>query len=292
MSWWPTDLREHRFLAKPFEKAQLITAVREALNDSEAADLRRASMDINLILSAQTLSLSPQLQKSELINGLFVIKNIPLKTYLRVTPEQWVILQLFEKPQTVPVVLGGAIRDRQCLPLDEFYELILKALRANILREPGTTPTPVKAYEWSWGVRPSVMARPVAILFCVGLVMALAFRPALPTSPIDWIAGILLLSASLCFGTFLRACLIRGGGGEVYRPQWKWMALPPYFTVDMHDAIMLPASERMTVGIAGPCGTCRPRRASRHGTGRAWRFSPWSGSSSACARSSEAASSA
>jgi two-component system OmpR family response regulator len=34
VSWWPTDLREHRFLAKPFEKAQLITAVREALNDS------------------------------------------------------------------------------------------------------------------------------------------------------------------------------------------------------------------------------------------------------------------
>lgn len=36
VSWWPTDLREHRFLAKPFEKAQLITAVREALKDSGA----------------------------------------------------------------------------------------------------------------------------------------------------------------------------------------------------------------------------------------------------------------
>jgi CheY-like chemotaxis protein len=31
VSWWPTDLREHRFLAKPFEKSQLIAAVREAL---------------------------------------------------------------------------------------------------------------------------------------------------------------------------------------------------------------------------------------------------------------------
>jgi two-component system cell cycle sensor histidine kinase/response regulator CckA len=38
VSWWPTDLREHRFLAKPFEKAQLITAVREALKDSGGAD--------------------------------------------------------------------------------------------------------------------------------------------------------------------------------------------------------------------------------------------------------------
>src|SRR5579859_4527120 len=26
VSWWPTDLREHRFLAKPFERDQLISA--------------------------------------------------------------------------------------------------------------------------------------------------------------------------------------------------------------------------------------------------------------------------
>jgi DNA-binding NtrC family response regulator len=33
VSWWPTDLREHRFLAKPFENAQLLAAVGEALSD-------------------------------------------------------------------------------------------------------------------------------------------------------------------------------------------------------------------------------------------------------------------
>ena len=33
VSWWPTDLREHRFLAKPFENAQLIAAVSQALSD-------------------------------------------------------------------------------------------------------------------------------------------------------------------------------------------------------------------------------------------------------------------
>jgi FixJ family two-component response regulator len=38
VSWWPTDLSEHRFLAKPFEKAQLIEAVREALSDSGVPD--------------------------------------------------------------------------------------------------------------------------------------------------------------------------------------------------------------------------------------------------------------
>jgi DNA-binding NtrC family response regulator len=33
VSWWPTDLREHRFLAKPFENAHLVAAVDEALSD-------------------------------------------------------------------------------------------------------------------------------------------------------------------------------------------------------------------------------------------------------------------
>jgi CRP-like cAMP-binding protein len=209
-------------------------------------------MDINLILSAQTLGLAPQLQRSGLINGMYVLKNVPLKTYLRVTPEQWVILQMFENPQTVPMVLGVAIRERQCLPLGEFYELVLKALRANILQEPGTAAEAVKAHEWHWLVRPRVLAKPLAVLFCVGVAMSLGFRPGLPTSPVDWAAGLALLSASLSFGSFLKACLIRGAGGEVYRPRWRWLAIPPHFDVDGHDAIMLPQSERTTIGIAGP----------------------------------------
>jgi DNA-binding NtrC family response regulator len=32
VSWWPTDLREHRFLAKPFEVSQLVSTVRDALS--------------------------------------------------------------------------------------------------------------------------------------------------------------------------------------------------------------------------------------------------------------------
>jgi DNA-binding NtrC family response regulator len=31
VSWWPEDLKDHRFLPKPFENAQLISAVREAI---------------------------------------------------------------------------------------------------------------------------------------------------------------------------------------------------------------------------------------------------------------------
>jgi DNA-binding NtrC family response regulator len=31
VSWWPKDLRDQRFLAKPFDNSQLLTAVAEAL---------------------------------------------------------------------------------------------------------------------------------------------------------------------------------------------------------------------------------------------------------------------
>jgi len=154
-------------------------------------------MDVNLILSAQTLCLAPQLKRSGLINGLFVLKNVPAKTYLRVSPEQWIILQQFVVPRTVPAVLGSTIRNRQCLRLGEFFELILKALRANILLEPGIGPEPVRAHDWKWSVRPKVLALPLAALFGIGVIMALAIHPKLPTTFLDWLGGLLLLSAAL-----------------------------------------------------------------------------------------------
>lgn len=36
VSWWPADLRTHRFLAKPFDNVQLIAAVTSALADAPA----------------------------------------------------------------------------------------------------------------------------------------------------------------------------------------------------------------------------------------------------------------
>lgn len=209
-------------------------------------------MDLNLILSAQTLSLAPQLQRSERNDGLLVLKNIPAKTYLRVTPEQWIILQQFEKPRTVPAVLGGAIQDRVCLPLGEFFELILKALRAHILLEPGIGPGPVEAYPWRWAVRPQLLARPLLILFCTGMVLSLGFRPELPSSVLDVLVGLLLLSATRSSGTFLAGCMVRGAGGEVYRPHWRWRAFPPHFGLDTSDAIILPVKAQEAVDLARP----------------------------------------
>jgi CRP-like cAMP-binding protein len=209
-------------------------------------------MDINLILSAQTLSLAPQIKRSELSNGLLVLKNITARTYLEVTPNQWHILRKFEKPNMVPNMLGDAIRDRECLPLGESYELILKALRAKILLEPGVEPEPVTAYDWQAKVRAKVLERPLIVLFVAGLVMALGFHPKLPSTPLDWVIGLVLVSAAMSFGEFLSACMIRAAGGEVYRPRWEWLALPPHFTVDVDDIVMLRREDQAMIALTVP----------------------------------------
>jgi DNA-binding NtrC family response regulator len=37
VSWWPEDLKDHRFLPKPFENAQLIAAVKDAIGGGNAS---------------------------------------------------------------------------------------------------------------------------------------------------------------------------------------------------------------------------------------------------------------
>jgi len=209
-------------------------------------------MDINLILSAQTLSLAPNIRRSGLKNGIIVLKNIQARTYLRVTPGQWQILSKFETPNMVPTMLGNAIRDRECLALGESYELILKALNARILLEPGVEPEQMSAFDWQAKVRASVLERPLLILFLAGMLMAIVFHPKLPITFVDWAGGLVLLSAALSFGEFLSACMIRDAGGEVYRPRWQWLALPPHFMIDMDDVVMLKPHEQLVVAIANP----------------------------------------
>ena len=227
-------------------------------------------MDINLILSAQTLRLAPEIKRSEMEDGLIVLKNVPAKTYLTVTREQWRLLLQFEKPRMVPAVLGDAIRDRQCLPLGEFYELVLKALRAEILLEPESTPETVLAKDWSWKVRPSVIERPIVILFCTGLIMALAFHPKLPSSVFNALVGLVILSGALSAGELLAACMIRGSGGEVYRPRWNWFSVPPCFVVDNDDAVLLPSKDQTMIAL------CVPAAVAAAAGVTAWHWPEWS----------------
>jgi DNA-binding NtrC family response regulator len=37
VSWWPADLRDHRFLAKPFDNAAIIGAVKDAMTETRSS---------------------------------------------------------------------------------------------------------------------------------------------------------------------------------------------------------------------------------------------------------------
>jgi CRP-like cAMP-binding protein len=209
-------------------------------------------MDTNLTLSAQILTLAPNLQHGETINGLLEVKNVSAKTYLRITTAQLRILRLFTEPRTVPTVLAQALDERLCLPLDEFFELILKAVRENVLLEPGVVPEPAHAYNWRAAVRPNVVSRPLAAAFIAGLVLAVTGHPGLPLTVIDVVGGLVVLSAALSFSGFLAASIVRGAGGEVYRPRWIWLRVPPYFEVETSDAVMLSTADQQAIAMARP----------------------------------------
>ena len=209
-------------------------------------------MDPHLTLSARSFSLAPALQHSDLINGLRVVKNQSAKTYLRVTLAQWRILEMFSAPSSVPTVLSRALDTRTCLPLGEFYELILKAVRANILVEKDTGVTPAAVNGWRLGVRPVLVIKPLAVLLVTGVVLSFAFQHHLPASFSDAFAGLVIVSAALSFGSVLAACIVRGGGGEVFPLPWHWWRLPPYFAVDSSDVIMLPMVAQQATAMATP----------------------------------------
>lgn len=209
-------------------------------------------MDFNLLLSAQPLVLAANLRTTAPVDGLMVVKNVPAKTYLRVSPAQWEILRLFEEPQMVPAVLDRAIRSRMTPPLGEFYELILKAERACVLRRPDCTETPIATCDWRGSVNPRHLAWPLGVLLLVGVVLSLGFRPELPSSILGAILGLLILGAASSLAEYLRGCLVRGAGGELYQPRWLWRALPPRFDIDTSDAVMMPRKCQDTVLLAEP----------------------------------------
>lgn len=209
-------------------------------------------MDFALTISARRLQLASELHTSGPDDGLMVLKNVPARTYLRVTPAQWFILKQFETPRNVPTVLESAIRERFGVPLGEFYELILKAVRAHILLEPGIQPPLTKAANWTWRIRPATMNWPLQILFLTGMTLALAFRPELPSSVVGIGAGVVILSAAFSLAALVVGCGVFGGGGEVYRPRWSWWSLPPRFRVDASDAVLLPRRDQNTLCLVEP----------------------------------------
>ena len=205
-------------------------------------------MDEQLVLTAQTLRLNPNIIRADASGASFVVKNSANRKYLTLTAQQWNLLRNFSNPATVPDVLRAVILSRSSLALREYYELVLKALRAGILkvdRQPGGD-TQVLASRWGVTLGP----RLPLILTWLSAVAALVM---LFTRPFPWpyegeIHGIeilinvaigwILLIVGVSLGQALAASVLRGGGGEVYDPKFHWLRPVPYFGVNLEDACM------------------------------------------------------
>lgn len=197
-------------------------------------------MEINLLLTAIRLQLAPHLAHGELAGGVRMVKNVPERTYLAVTPKQWQILSLFQEPQTVPHLLETIIEQRLCPPLGELYELVLKAVREKILVEANHVPETVPATNWLVSLRPQSLRYFLWTLLVVGLVLTGALHPAFPNSFLDAIISLGALLLAIALGIALSASLLRGAGGEVYVSRgWR---------VSVLDACMLaPAAQRLVL---------------------------------------------
>jgi len=198
-------------------------------------------MDEQLVLTVQPLRLSPDIQKSDTPGEVFVVKNIPERKYLTVSVDQWNLLRNFSQPATVPDVLRTVILNRGCLPLREFYELVLKAHRQGILQVSRHPESKAVARRW-WFSLPPIIPILLTAISMIAAVYLLATRPfpvpswTLSHAAEGLIAGWVLLGAGLSLGQALAACVLKGGGGDVYEPKFRLFRPVPYFGVNLSDA--------------------------------------------------------
>jgi len=207
-------------------------------------------MDESLILTADVLSLSPDLSKGKPLNGVFVVKNVKTQTYLAVNEQQWNILNEFAHEQTVPGVLEASIRARTCPALCEYYELILKACRAFILHSDLEAPVRRTAVRWLVPLSYKVMLPLSAILVLASWIAIVRLHGALSVAGPDLALGWVIVCAALSAGYAGAACILRAGGDEVYRPRLCWRTPVPHFTADLSDVRMAERPLRLAAKLA------------------------------------------
>ncbi len=231
-------------------------------------------LESNLLLTAETLHLEPGLVRGRTVRGALALKRVASGTYLLVNELQARVLDEFTSPRNVPDALESCIRQRICPPLREFYDLILKAHHAGVLRSEeldptGPAPIPRPAVRWFVPLPPAggvALAGAGAIATLVALALWL---PAVPRDRADFLRGWLAVCGALSAGHLLAASALRGAGCEVHRPRLRWLTLAPHFAVELEDRCMAGRMGRAAVlaltilplGLATAAGL--------------WRHQPW-----------------
>lgn len=207
-------------------------------------------MDHHLLLTAVTLHLDPAVRSGSAIREVFTVSQPAVPAYLRVTKADWTVLAEFERPAKVPEVLRRMLDRRNCPPLREFYEVVLKAHRAGILREEPMPDTPLKPVRW-----PRIGAgwpRAFGLLAAAGASVLIFVPGAEPSlAPLDLVSGWLLWCLALSLGQMLAASVVAGGEGRIFRPRLRWATWTPHLDFDLREGAMLPRNRQLATALAG-----------------------------------------
>lgn len=202
---------------------------------------RVARPDQETLLSVVDLRCAAACRTAELGSDKLIVKYDPARTYLTMTTSQWRALKVFgsDPGRAVPQVLFQLIMDRMCVPLREFYELVLKAVHAGILQaESLPVPASVTPAHWRWQIA-GKWVRGGAVVAILAALVAMIVRPVqLPSHALHLLAGWVLTCATVSAGWWLGAAVARRGNTEVYEPRLRWKTLCPHFHADLADAIM------------------------------------------------------
>jgi len=210
----------------------------------------------NLLLSAEVLRREEGLIRGQTVGNAFALKRLASQTYLVVDKLQARALAEFAQPKNVPEALENCIRNRKCPPLGDFYDLILKAHRAGMLRSEELCTEAPAAIEhppvrWFFSLPPRLMT----VLFGLGALIALGvglsrWGVVMPAGWLDYLCGWAAICGALSLGHVLAGAALRGAGCEVHRPRFRWRTPLPHFAVDQTDICMAGRLGRANLEVA------------------------------------------
>lgn len=206
-------------------------------------------MDIDLFLTAQTLQLTPDVTTGQRRRGVFAIKSPSARGYLTVDERHAMILNQFAEPRTVPEVLEISIRSRICVPLREFYDLVLKAYAVGILRVEGApAPEGNPAIRWPLRLWPKVALTLLPVGAAAATAALLLLPLSVPTSALDVLIGYGAVAGAWSAGYLVGSSVLRSADGEVYHPRLRFRyGIVPHFAVDLSDSCMSAGPVRAAV---------------------------------------------
>src|SRR6478736_291427 len=210
----------------------------------------------NLLLSAEVLRREDGLVRGQSVGNTFAFKRIASQTYLTVDKLQARVLAEFAQPKNVPEALESCIRNRKCPSLGEFYDLVLKAHRAGLLRSEELCTEAPAAIEhppvrWFISLRPRVVTVGLG-LAALGAVGVGLYRwgAVMPGRWLDGLAGWAAVCGALSLGHVLAAATLRGADCEVHRPRFRWRSPLPHFAIDQTDICMANRLGRAAIEAA------------------------------------------